>query len=379
MKIGIDARLLERHMTGIGRYLSDLVTELPRLDKENRYTLFSYRPVSGFSVANMKNVPTLDVRSEGRFQKVISPLWLNFILPRFLKKEEIDIFFSPNNLLPMRSTATKNIVSIMDVFALLNPRFHSPLYRVYSVPVLKRSARRADHVITISECSKRDIVKFLGVSEEKVSVTYPSAAKRFMPREVPRETRGLLRQKYRLPEHFILYVGVIERRKNIEGIIQVADGLNKPDDLPLVLVGRLGYGGEQYVKEISKRKNMHWCGFVADEDMPLFYNIASAFLFPSWYEGFGLPVLEAMQSGLPVVTSNSSSLPEVVGSAGITLAPADYGGFARELRGLTRDGVKRKVLRDAGIARARLFDPERTARGTIEAFKIACRAQKVYK
>ena len=356
-------------MTGIGRYLSELVHGLPSSDAENQYVLFTYRELPGFSGANMRNVPTVGRPPKGRFQKLFSPWWMNVILPRFIKEEKIDVFFSPNNLLPVRSRARANIVAIMDVFPFIDPSFHSPLYRAYAAPFLRRSAGKADHILTVSECSKRDIVKFFGVPEGKVSVTYLSADKRFTPREIAGEERKRFIDKYRLPGRFILYVGVIEKRKNIEGIIRIADLLNKPSDPPIVLVGRPGYGGKEYIGEIRKRSNMKYCDFAEEGDLPYFYNIASAFIFPSWYEGFGLPPLEAMQSGLPVVASNHSSLPEVIGDAGVLLEPGNYGGFAENIRMLMGDKEKWEALRAAGIARAARFDAKKTARETVQVFK----------
>ncbi len=125
MKIGIDARLLERDMTGIGRYLANIVRYITDYDQENEYVLFSYRPLPGFPKGNVINIPTLDAALGGWLQKICSVLWLHTVLPRFLKKEKIDVFFSPNTLLPLSDTGIKNIITIHDVFQLIDPKFHS--------------------------------------------------------------------------------------------------------------------------------------------------------------------------------------------------------------------------------------------------------------
>jgi glycosyltransferase involved in cell wall biosynthesis len=367
MKIGIDARLLERRMTGIGRYLENIVRHIPECDAENEYVLFSYRPLAGFPKGNMKNVATTDAAAEGALQKIRSVLWLHTVLPRFIKKEKIDVFFSPNMLLPLFGAGKKNIITIHDTFHLIDPKFHSPIYRAYISFFLSQTFKETDHILTVSEASKRDIVRLLHVPEEKITVTYEAAEERFMPREIPEEERTRLRAKYGLPGEFMLYVGVIEERKNIAGLIKIADGLKGKTDLPIVLVGRLGYRGEDYIDEIKKRDNMNYVGFVDYEDLPFLYDLATLFIFPSRYEGFGLPPLEAMQSGVPVVASNASSLPEVVGDAGILLSPDDYEGFISTILELLSNSGKRAELREKGLAQAKNFSFEKMTYETVSA------------
>jgi len=366
MKIGVDARILERPMTGVGRYLSNLLKHLPEIDSENEYILLSYRPLQ-VSIKGIKNIGTLSVAPKGILQKLVSPFWLNCILPSVLKREKIDIFFSPNNILPIRKTNTKNIVTIHDVFQLIDPKFHSPIYRSYVSFVMNQSIKSADLVLTISESSKRDIVRLLHVPEEKVVVTYLAADERFMPRMISPIDHAHYSKKYNFPEKFILYVGVIEKRKNIDGIIRIADELRNKTDVSIVLVGRPGYGGNELIEEIKKRKNMHYIGFADDDDLPYLYNLAEIFLFPSHYEGFGLPPLEAMQSGVPVVASNTSSLPEVIGDAGILLDPKESKLFAKAIISIINDENKRQLMINRGVLQAKKFDYRKTVEITARA------------
>lgn len=369
MKIGIDARLLERRMTGIGRYIANLVRHLPAVDRQNEYILFSYRPIAGFDAPNMRNVATADIPAEGKLQKIQSAFWVNVTLPRFLAKEKIDVFFSPNSVVPFRKTKTKNVIVVHDVFHLVDPSFHSRSFAAYTSLTIPRAIAKSDLVVTVSESSKRDIVRLLNVPEEKVKVTYLAAEERFMPRTLTAGEANRYRGQYDLPEKFVLYVGVIESRKNIAGIIQIADTLAGRTDVPIVLVGRAGHGGKQYIEEIKRRKNMRYCGFVADEDLPYFYNLASVFLFPSFYEGFGLTPLEAMQSGLPVVASNTSSLPEAVGVGGILLPPTDTNAFVKAILELLKDDSQKDALIRKGLAQARKFNYEKTASETAAILK----------
>jgi len=372
MKIGIDARLLERNMTGIGRYLENVVKNIYSFDKKNEYVLFTYKKFPKFKETNVQNVSTMDIGASSMVTKIKSALWLHLVLPFFLKKEKIDIFFSPNTLLPFFKTTKKNVVTVHDVFHLVNPKFHSFFYRVYVSLFLSRSVKSADLVFTVSNASKKDIVNFLKIKEEKIVVAYLAADSRFIPRSLSLEDRHFYTEKYKLPDRFVLYLGVLEERKNIEGIIKIADELLGKTDIPIVLAGKVGHGGEKYLKEIEKRKNIFYCGFFDDVDLPYIYNIADIFLFPSYYEGFGLPPLEAMKSGVPVITSNTSSLPEVVGEGGILLDPNDHKSFVKAIMLLQFNPRERTRLIEEGIKQAEKFDFMRTARMTIEALNSLC-------
>lgn len=365
MKIGIDARLLERPTTGVGRYLKNLIRYIPVVDRDDEYVLFSYTSIAMPQGANLKNISTTNRTPRGLWQKIFSPYWMNVVLPRFIKKEKIDIFFSPNHFLPGRSASKKNVIVVHDVFQKVDKRFHSFWYRKYVDWALPRAIRKSDTILTNSECSKRDIIHYLNVPEEKVRVVYLAAEEKFKSRSISNEERDRLQKKYNLPHRFILYVGVIEERKNIEGIIHIAQKLVSRVNVPIVVIGRPGYRGEYYLQKIGDQKNMRYVGAVGDEDLPLLYNLAEIFLFPSWYEGFGLPPLEAMQSGTPVIASNGGALPEVIGEGGIILPPDNIDAFTDAVIALLEDKGKSAALTEKGFAQARKFSYEKMARETI--------------
>ncbi len=368
MKVGIDARLLERKMTGIGRYVFNLVKNIPDCGGENEYVLFTYGGLDKERFPGTKVVSTLNFLPRGIFQKFISPLWMNFILPRFLRREKVDVFFSPNHVLPFLRGKAKNVVVILDLFNLVDSQFHSFLYRSYVGFTLPNSIKKSAAIITISEASKRDIVKFFKVPEDKIKVIYLAAEEKFKPRSLNEDEKKKLREKYHLPDRFILYVGVIEERKNIAGILKIADSVFQRTNIPTVLVGRVGHGGKKYTEEMENRRSVLYRGFVEEKDLPLLYNLSSAFVFPSWYEGFGIPPLEAMQSGVPVVASNTSSLPEVIGDGGITLPPDDYAGFADALEKILKDGDFHSHLVEQGLLQAARFSFKKAACETAAVF-----------
>jgi len=368
MRIGVDIRVLERKMTGVGRYILNILKHIPECDNQNDYFLFSYGKLPQYEKEKIKNIPTLKFAPQGIFQKAISPFWLNFILPRYFEKYKIDLFFSPNHFLPLKKIRPKSIVVIHDVFHKIDKNFHPLYYRKYADFLLTRAIKNSELIVTVSESSKRDIVRFYNVPEEKIKAVYEAADDIFQARDLSEMEKRKFKEKYNLPEKFILYVGVLEERKNIEGIIKISDLIKDKTEIPILLFGRIGYQGGQYLKEIKERKNIQYKGFIENQDLPYMYSLATIFLFPSFYEGFGLPVLEAMQSGIPVLASNTSSLPEVVGGAGLMHDPKDYESFAKDMIKLLEDRNFYDKMKNKGLEQAKKFTWQKTTKKIINLF-----------
>ncbi|AFH48454.1 Glycosyltransferase [Ignavibacterium album JCM 16511] len=366
MKIGIDARLLERKITGIGRFLIILLENFPIYDKENTYYLFTYDKVN-FKPDFYKNIPT--IRSIIP-QKLFSPIWCNLILPFFLKKHQIDILFSVNQVVPLiKIKGCKYISVVHDVIYKADPSFLPFIYRKYLQLFAFFSVRVSDLIITVSEYSKSDILKHYKIDESKVKVVLQSANKIFRPRIIPEEERKTLKEKYKLSEKIVLYVGMIENRKNIQAILNIADLFaKKRKDLIFVLIGKIGYGGDKTKEEINKRENVIHLTNIDDETLAKFYNIADVFLFPSLYEGFGYPPLEAMQSGLPVIASDNTSLKEIVADGGILCNPNDYSQIYNEINKLLEDKHYREEIKLSGVKRAENFSLEKSVIQIVEIF-----------
>jgi len=368
MNIGIDARILERKMTGIGRSLYTFLDMLPNYDKENKYYLFSYK---GIDLHNdfYKNVTT-----GRRFinQKFYAPFWLNFVLPKFLKKNKIDVFFSANQILPLyKIKGIKYILTLNDVIYKVNKTFHPLVYRLYLSFFAFFSVKNSDVIVTISKYSKEDILRYYNVNEEKIKVIYLAAEKKFKPMDLSASQKQDIRKKYNLPENIVLYLGVIENRKNIVGILKTADIISKTNiKLNFLLVGRIGYGGKQLITEIEKRDNVIYMEHIPDDLLSIIYNVSFAFIFPSYYEGFGYPPLEAMQTGLPVLTSNTTSLVEIVEDGGILLDPNDSEAFAKKLVELFENKEYYKEVKNKGIRQASKFSIESTTTQLVEVFNL---------
>ena len=409
MRIGIDAHFLEKHYGGLTTFLKGILKEIPEIDKSNEYFLFfrSRKPARltiNYPITQLPNYP---------ITKYHFTLWFNFVLPRQLKEYNIDLFFSPNHFLPLpfnsfrvnsSGQAFKTVVVIHDLAWKINPEWKNPSFRVYAELFQKKAIQRADKIIVDSESTRRDVMKYyrdsmvnsVGASvdnsiEKKIEVVYLAAEERFKPRittnypssvAVPLLRRTgksnyeytnlrKIKKKHSLPEDFILYVGRIEKRKNIQGIIEIAKEISKLDrfkELKFILFGPIGPGGNQFLDIIRNAKNIQYKGVAEEKDLPYIYNLAKIFLFPSFYEGFGIPPLEAMQSGLPVLTSNTSSLPEVLGQGGLMHDPKDYEGFAKDITRLLEENEFYQEMRKKGIEQAKNFSWRKSAEKLVTMF-----------
>ena len=370
MRIGIDARLLEREMTGIGRVVAGILNHIRLLDKDNEYFLFSFCELENYRKKGFKVIATGEKKLIP--SKIYSSIWLNFVLPRYIKKNKIDLFFFPTALVPKVNLKCKTVILLGDVFHKVDKRYHPFLYRKYLDLFLNSSIKKSDLILTISQNSKKDIINFYNTPEEKIKVVYLAADENFKPRSLALDQREHLIKKYNLPSNFVLYVGNIDFRKNIDAIIEVADILvnKKKKDIYFVLACGTSFRYKSVIKRSQKIKKGHliFLTHAESKDTPFMYNLADIFFFPSFYEGFGLTPLEAMQSGVPVITSNTSSLPEVVGEGGIMREPNDYEGFADDILRLLEDKDFYDKMRRQGIEQAKNFSWENTTKEIIKLF-----------
>ncbi|MEA3459784.1 MAG: glycosyltransferase family 1 protein [Chloroflexota bacterium] len=368
MRIGIDCTAAVHQRAGIGRYTRELVEALARLDRRNQYVLFvAGKPVPGSPALGLSQVleNNFRLRSVPLSDRVLAILWHRFGLPlpveAFIGK--VDIFHSPDFVLP--PTRARTILTVHDLSFLRVPECFDANLRIYLEEAVPRSVRRADLVLADSESTKRDLVGLLDANPAMVKVVYPGVDERFCPiaNEVVLEE---VRKRYGLPQRFVLSLGTLQPRKNFPRLIEAYSLLvTHHASLKLVIVGGKGWFYDEIfakVRELGLEGRVIFPGFIAEEDLPALYSLAELLVFPSLYEGFGLPPLEAMACGVPVVTSNTSSLPEVVGDAGLMVQPTDVEGLAEAMGRALEDRALRGRMIEKGLRRARKFTWEKSAR-----------------
>jgi glycosyltransferase involved in cell wall biosynthesis len=360
MRIAIDARKL--HDFGIGTYIRNLVRGLARLDHQTEYILLC-RP-EDVEVASELG-PNFRAVAEGARPYSLGE---QFRIPLSLVRERAHLFHEPHYVLPP-ATRCRAVVTIHDCIHLMFPQYLPGAMAYYYARFSMWSAvRQADRILTVSETSKRDILKFFDIPPEKVAVIYNAIDERFLA-EPDAERMDHVRQRYQLDHPFLLYVGNIKPHKNLGRLIEAfalarANGLG---NLRLVIVGdQLSKYPplRQAVHRHRLDKDVRFLGFQPYDTLSVFYRLARAFVFPSLYEGFGLPPLEAMACGTPVVTSNVSSLPEIAGGAAVLVDPYDPTSIADGIVRAATDEPLREELIRRGLARARDFSWARSVAET---------------
>jgi glycosyltransferase involved in cell wall biosynthesis len=371
MRVAIDARKL--HDFGIGTYIRNLLKQLARIDPDTEYVLLCSEADMGVASTLGPNFRSVLERSPNYS---IREQWH---VPWALRRERPDVYHAPHYVLPLAVTSP-SVVTIHDCIHLMFPQYlpNRGAY-LYARSMMWAAARRADAILTVSEASKRDILRFFNVRPEKVVVVHNAIDERLWipPAE---EDVARVRERYQLEHGFVLYAGNIKPHKNLERLIDAFHEIRRGEfeELKLIIIG----------DEISKlpalrravhrhhlHKHVRFLGYVSDETLAILYRLAAVFVFPSLYEGFGLPPLEAMASGTPVVTSNVSSLPEVTGDAAVLVDPHDTSSIVQGIRSVLSDPALADALRRKGPIRAREFSWERSVAKTRELYqRVATRS-----
>jgi glycosyltransferase involved in cell wall biosynthesis len=368
MRVAIDARKL--HDFGIGTYIRNLLRHLARIDRDSEYVLLCQTADLGIASrlgANFRAV--VEPSPTYSFREQIHVPWV-------LHRERPDVFHAPHYVLPP-ATRCRSVVTIHDCIHVMFPQYlRNRAAYVYARASMWSAARQAQRILTVSEASKRDIIHFFNVPPDKVVVVYNAIEERFA--QTPSaDALERVRERYQLNHPFVLYVGNIKPHKNLVRLIEAFAELRRRgfSELKLLIIG----------DEISKwpalrravhshklHKHVRFLGYLEDETLASLYRLASVFVFPSLYEGFGLPPLEAMASGTPVVTSNVSSMPEVTGDAAVLVNPYDVSSIVEGIERVLRDPELSAELRRRGIARAREFSWQRSVERTRQVYQEVC-------
>lgn len=373
LKIILSTDCVKFPLTGIGRYAFELAKQLENSQSVDLSYLNGLSITKTLPVASETGNSGQGLKRQLQKSRLVSDIYrvtYPYAKSYVLKKQQEHIFHSPNYYIP--PNIGKSVATFHDLSVFHWPEFH-PAGRVHLMQKeLKKTVARAKVLITDSEYTKTELVEYFSLDPSDVVVAPLASSGFFMPRQ-PADVHSVL-NKYKLGyKQFFLYTGTIEPRKNILSLLQAYDRLDAVTkrNFPLVISGYKGWENEELFKLFKKGSDEGWLnylGFTASEDLPKLYAAAKGFLFPSIYEGFGLPVLEAMASGVPVICSNASSLPEVVGEAALMHDPYDVPRFSESIDRLIQDPSIEQRMITAGIERASQFSWKHCADKTIQAY-----------
>ena len=366
MRIAFDGTTLRPGRTGVGYYTEHLLHHLAAQAPDDEFVVVSNRPVD----TTQPLLPSVQIASSS--WRVPRMVWMQTLAPRMLRRRQVDLVHFTNGMVPVAS-GVPTVVTIHDMSLTLYPRYHPPRRVLLNRPLVDLAARRADAIITVSQSAKRDIVRLYGLSPERVHVVHEAAAPSFRPVHDSTE-RDRVRRRYGLADRFILYVGTIEPRKNLPNLIEGFSRRRKTGDLPHQLVCAGPYGWlsrdiEDRIERLQVEDAVRFTGYVPFEDLPALYSLAEMFVFPSLYEGFGLPVIEAMACGTPVITGQVAALSEVAGGAVEHVDRLDAESLGEAMASLARSRERRENFSALGLRRAHSFSWERAARETLDVYR----------
>lgn len=356
MKVGIDIQSTIGKKTGIGYYTAHLLDNISSLE--------------GVEFNYYSDPDKLELNSIGRMR------WENGSLMAMAEKDDIDIFHIPGFAGPFKKGRHKRVTTVHDLIGIIFPENLGILSRFYWQKWLPACIKKSDAIIAVSECTKQDIIRLLGVPEEKIHVVLSAADDRFTV-IADRTKLEEVRNKYDLPQEFILTVGSVEPRKNIHGLIEAFDLYiqESGSNVSLVIVGSKDWGYKKAYEEAERRNRLSrvvFTDYVEDRDLPGIYNLAKFFMLPSFYEGFGLPVLEAMACGKPVICSNRAALPEITHDAAILIDPYSLESLKKAISEVDQDVALNEDLSLKSIRKASEFSWRKTAEDTLKVYENVC-------
>lgn len=370
MNILIDFTQIPVQKCGIGIYALNLISKIYELDKVNNYYIIIQDDDNALCFISHPHFNVIKVNSR-IFRKLVFRFLLEqFYIPYLALKHKIDAVHSLHYSFPLLIT-TKRIVTIPDMTFFKHSDKHLFIKRYYFKFFICLASILADKIITISKSSKDDFLERFKSAREKINVVCLGRRKAFN-NKLDASTINSVRNKYKISNNYILYLGTIEPRKNIRRLILAFDRfLNDGEDCQLVIAGKKGWhydGIFRLIEELSLKEKVIFTGFVSEDEKPFLIGGAKIFVYPSIYEGFGIPVLEALSCGIPTITSNVSSLPEITGDAALLVNPLDVNELYSNIKGLFNDRTLYTQLKEKSVEQAKKFSWKRCAQETIEVY-----------
>ncbi len=371
MKILFDAHLSENKITGSGRYINGLILALLEQDKTNEYFLLvnnsikSDHPLSQIESSKLTKIP-IDLTGPSLRQHILIPKLLNKLKP--------DVYHHPHFDLPLFHK-TPSVVTIHDLKYIRNPHFFPELCGVkrwYMKTMIAQSVKRARKIITVSNSTKLDLIDLFKISDEKIEVVYHGLEKN-LQQEINIKKRNQVLRKYGILDKFILFVGERRPHKNIVNLItafKLAKN-NLHNNVKLLIIGKSYSNYQEPEKEIKRHRlenEVIIADFVSDEELSIFYKTAEMLILPSYYEGFGFPLIEAMSCKIPVIAADNTSMPEIVGDAGLLINPDEPDDISEKIISVLKDNNLREKLIYKGLKNIERFTWEKAAQQTLQVY-----------
>jgi glycosyltransferase involved in cell wall biosynthesis len=385
MRIGFDAQRAFHNGTGLGHYSRTLIRSLADLYPTHSYFLFNPKPSGSFPLPwdGIERGNVVEINPTRQIDKLFSAAWRSSWVKKDLRKNQIDLYHGLSHEIPrgMNRLGIRTVVTIHDLIFERYPEQYNPIdVRIYRSK-FKYACEHADRIIAISEQTKRDIIEFYQIPARKIRVCYQSCNPAFF-QQVTIEEKQQVRERYQLPERYFLYVGSIIERKNLGRLVEAVHTIRKETDIPLVVIGT----GGKYEREVKRKVEdlgvkdrviflsralaaKQQPRFQNAMDFPAIYQSATAMIYPSVFEGFGIPVLEALASEVPVITSNISCLPEAGGPGSLLVDPHSPAEIANAMRRVLNDPNKVTEMIESGKRHATAFTAEATARKVMDLYE----------
>ncbi len=368
MRIGFDAKRAFFNFSGLGNYSRNIIRYLGKKFPEHDY--FLYIPKRKFSIRNGESGKHNLVYPQSWAGKNFSSLWRSYWLGKKLESDGIDLYHGLSNEIPfdMPRPDVRSVVTIHDLIFLRFPEWYNSIDRCIYTKKARHSCHEADRIIAISEQTRSDIQEFFGISPDKIDVVYQGCDPAFYS-QVNDEEKIRLTEKYALPPAYLLYVGTIEPRKNLLSIVQAMHMGSL--DIPLIIIGRPTHYLEKVRKFIGEHsmKNVSFLQNVPNEDLPGLYQMAEVFIYPSRFEGFGIPILEALSSRTPVITSTGSCFAEAGGKSSAYVDPDKPGELAETIRKILDDKELQNTMSTEGYAHALQFTEDIIAENIMQVYR----------